>query len=62
MSITRTVLGVSLAAIVLLTGCGNSQQKEAEKHDREMRQKVEQLKKKSNAYPVHGSETNHYIP
>ena len=61
MSITRTFLGASLAAIVTLTGC-NSQQKEAEKHDWEMRRKVEQLKKKSNAYPVNGSETNHYIP
>ena len=61
MSLTRTVLGASLAVIVLLTGC-NSQQKQAEQHDREMRQKVEQMKKKSNAYPVNGSETNHYIP
>jgi outer membrane biogenesis lipoprotein LolB len=50
-----------LAAIVVLTGC-NSQQKQAEQHDSEMRQKVEQMKKKSNAYPVNGSETNHYIP
>ena len=57
----KTVLGASLAAIVLLTGC-NSQQKQAEQHDREMRQKVEQMKKKSNAYPVNGSETNHYVP
>ena len=61
MSFTKTVLAPCLAAILMLTGC-NSQQKEAEKHDREMRKQVEQLKKKSNAYPVNGSETNHYIP
>lgn len=61
MSLTRTLLGASLAAVVALTGC-NSQQRKAGKHDREMRQQVEQLKKKSKAYPVNGSNTNRYIP
>ncbi|MGI4827170.1 MAG: hypothetical protein ACRYFU_03120 [Janthinobacterium lividum] len=52
---------LALTATLLLTGC-NSQQRKAEKHDEEFRQQVEQLKKKSNAYPVNGSNTNHYIP
>ena len=52
---------VALTATLLLTGC-NSQQKHAEKHDEQVRQQVEQLKKKSKAYPVNGSNANHYIP
>lgn len=56
-------IATTLALIVLassLSGC-NSQQKQQEKHDAEFRQHVEELKKKSNAYPVNGS-SNHYIP
>ena len=52
---------LALTATLLLTGC-NSQQKQAEKHDGQVRQQVEQLKKKSKAYPVNGSNANHYIP
>ena len=52
---------VALVATLLLTGC-KSQQKQAEKHDEQVRQQVEQLKKKSKAYPVNGSNANHYIP
>lgn len=57
---TRILIAV-LAAAVVLSGC-NSQQKQAEKHDEQMRQQVQQLKQKSKAYPVNGSNTNHYIP
>ena len=52
---------LALAAMFLLTGC-NSPAKQAEKHDEQVRQQVEQLKKKSKAYPVNGSNANHYIP
>ena len=52
---------LALTATLLLTGC-NSQQKQAEKHDEQMRQQVEQLKKKSKAYPVNGSSNNNYLP
>lgn len=52
---------VALTATLLLTGC-NSQQKQAEKHDEQVRQQVNQLKKKSKAYPVNGSNANRYIP
>ena len=52
---------LALTATLLLTGC-NSQQKQAEKHDEQVRQQVEQLRKKSKAYPVNGSNANHYIP
>ena len=41
------ILGTSL----LLCGC-NSPQKKTEKQDEQFRQQVEQLKKKSHAYPV----------
>ena len=57
---TRTI-AVAFAATLVLSGC-NSQQKQAVKHDEEMRQQVEQLKKKSNAYPVNGSNAKRYIP
>ena len=52
---------LTLTATLMLTGC-NSQQKQAEKHDKEFRQQVEQKKKQSNAFPVNGSNANHYIP
>ena len=52
---------IVLTATLLLTGC-NSQQKQAEKHDEQVRQQVEQLKKKSKAYPVNGSNAKQYIP
>ena len=52
---------LALTATLLLTGC-NSQAKQAEKHDEQVRQQVEQMKKKSKAYPVNGSNADHYIP
>ena len=56
------VITLSMLALLFLPGC-NSQQKQAEKHDVELRQQVEQLKKKSKAYPVNGSKTwTHYLP
>lgn len=56
------VITLSMLAVLFLSGC-NSQQKQAEKHDEEMRQQVEQIKKKSKAYPVNGSKTwTHYLP
>ena len=55
-------IAVSMLATLLLSGC-DSQQKQAEQHDQQMRQQVEQLKKKSKAYPVNGSKTwTHYLP
>lgn len=51
----------SLAPITLLCGC-HSEAKQVVKHDQETRQQIQQQKKKSNAYPAHGSDTNRYIP
>ena len=50
-----------LGTTLLLCGC-NSQQKKTEKQDEQFRQQVEQLKKKSHAYPANGSNANHYVP
>ncbi len=63
------VLIAALAAAIALSGCHSQPpqttvpaQQAAIKHDQEMRQQVQQQKKKSKAYPVNGSKTNNYIP
>lgn len=57
----KTLFGAIAVVAITLSGC-NSQQRQAEKQDKQIRQRVEQLKKKHNAYPVNGSNTDHYIP
>ena len=66
---TAKMLLATFAAAIGLSGCHSSQPTlvpaptQAEiKHDQEMRKQVEQLKKKSKAYPVNGSNTDKYIP
>ena len=55
------ILLAAFAAVLSLSGC-QSPAKQAIKHDQEMRKQVEQQKKKSNAYPVNGSNSDSYIP
>ena len=57
-TLNPTILLLLLVASFGLSGC-TSQQKQAEKHDEQTRQQVQQLKQKSKAYPVNGSNTNH---
>lgn len=55
-------LNASLLVVVLaLTGCRTQQTQKTQ--DEQFRQRVEQQKHKSNAYPVNGSHTwTHYLP
>ena len=60
---TRPLISAFFIAVLAssISGCQSQQEKQVEQ-DAKFRQQVEELKKKSHAYPMYGSQNNKYIP